>query len=128
MARSAPDADRIRFEQLYRETYPALLGHLLRRVSGPTAAADVLAETYLVAWRRIQDVPVGGDARPWLFGVARRALANHERSPGRASPGSRWRSPWTAARPRSGCGYIGPGAGWPPRCAPRECQQLPPPP
>ena len=85
MARSAPETDRFRFEQLYRDTYPALLGYLLRRVSEPTDAADVLAETYLVAWRRIQDVPVGGDARPWLFGVARRALANHERSRRRRS-------------------------------------------
>jgi RNA polymerase sigma-70 factor, ECF subfamily len=33
---------------------------------------------FLVAWRRLDDVP--DDALPWLFGVARRVLANERRS------------------------------------------------
>ncbi|CAN5440335.1 hypothetical protein BH24ACT9_BH24ACT9_03500 [soil metagenome] len=28
----------------------------------------------LVAWRRIDDVPTGEEARPWLYGVARKVL------------------------------------------------------
>jgi RNA polymerase sigma factor (sigma-70 family) len=48
-------------------------------VDPPEDAADVVADTMLVAWRRLDDVPAGGDARPWLFGVARRALANSRR-------------------------------------------------
>lgn len=38
---------------------------------------DVVAETLLVAWRRLDDVPPS--PLPWLYGVARRVLANHRR-------------------------------------------------
>ncbi len=51
----------------------------MRRTDGPHDAADVVAETFLVAWRRIADVPAGADTRLWLFGVARRVVANHRR-------------------------------------------------
>jgi len=33
---------------------------------------DVVAETFLVAWRRLDDIPA--EARPWLLGVARKTL------------------------------------------------------
>src|SRR5262249_21373149 len=56
-----------------------ILGFLLRRTAQPADAADLFAETYLVAWRRLEDVPSAGEARLWLFGVARRLLANHHR-------------------------------------------------
>lgn len=72
-------ADRVRFEQLYTETRVAILGYLLRRCGDPADAADLLAETYLTAWRRIDDIPEDGQARPWLYGVARRTLANYHR-------------------------------------------------
>ncbi|MBM6400268.1 RNA polymerase sigma factor [Phycicoccus sonneratiae] len=68
-----------RFSALFDTTHVALLGYAVRRVADPADAADVVAETYLVAWRRLDDVPVGAEARPWLFGVARRVLANHYR-------------------------------------------------
>lgn len=68
-----------RFSALFERTHPALLGYAVRRVADPADAADVVAETYLVAWRRLDDVPAGDEARPWLFGVARRVLANHYR-------------------------------------------------
>lgn len=71
-----------RFEELFRRNYPAVRGYALRRTS-PEAAQDVVAETFLVAWRRLDDVP--GDALPWLFGVARRVLANQRRSSGRGA-------------------------------------------
>jgi RNA polymerase sigma factor (sigma-70 family) len=32
-----------------------------------------------VAWRRIDVVPAGAEARPWLYGVARKVLSNHHR-------------------------------------------------
>jgi RNA polymerase sigma-70 factor (ECF subfamily) len=51
----------------------------VRRVAHPADAADVVAESFLVAWRRIEDAPTGADARPWMFGVARRVLANARR-------------------------------------------------
>jgi RNA polymerase sigma-70 factor, ECF subfamily len=68
------------FEELFRKAYPAVRGYALRRTS-PEAAHDVVAETFLVAWRRFEDVPE--DALPWLFGVARRVLANQRRTSGR---------------------------------------------
>lgn len=68
-----------RFSALFEATHVALLGYAVRRVSDPSDAADVVAETYVVAWRRLEDVPPGDEARAWLFGVARRVLANHYR-------------------------------------------------
>ena len=76
MAR-APDATR--FEALYRSCYQDLLGYALRRVDRPESAADVVADTFLIAWRRIDEIP-DDQARPWLFGVARNVLANHQRA------------------------------------------------
>jgi RNA polymerase sigma factor (sigma-70 family) len=68
-----------RFRALFAELLPAVLAYALRRVTQPADAADVVAETFLVAWRRIDDVPPGDAARPWMFGVARLVLANHAR-------------------------------------------------
>lgn len=71
-------ADRERFELLFDRHRRAVLGYALRRVEQPADAADVLAETFLVAWRRLGKVPQD-DPRPWLLAVARRVLANHRR-------------------------------------------------
>jgi RNA polymerase sigma-70 factor (ECF subfamily) len=70
---------RDRFEALYASTREPILAYLLRRVEEPEDAADLLTDVYLVAWRRIDEVPRGDGARMWLYGVARRALANHRR-------------------------------------------------
>lgn len=69
----------VRFAALYAETFDRLLGYALRRVDEPERAADVVAETFLVAWRRLPEVPPGDEARLWLYGVARRVLANDRR-------------------------------------------------
>jgi RNA polymerase sigma-70 factor (ECF subfamily) len=66
-----------RFRRVYAANFEALLGYALRRVEQPADAADVVAETFLVAWRR--EIPPDGEARLWLYGVARRVLANHQR-------------------------------------------------
>ena len=66
-----------RFEELFREHYRAVRGYALRRAPGDLAQ-DAVSETFLVAWRRLDDVPA--DALPWLYGVARRVLANQRRS------------------------------------------------
>jgi RNA polymerase sigma-70 factor (ECF subfamily) len=75
-----PDRPEERFDLLFREHGRDLLGYALRRVTAPEDAADVVAETFLVAWRRINEVPPEPQARLWLYGVARRALANQMRS------------------------------------------------
>jgi RNA polymerase sigma factor (sigma-70 family) len=68
-----------RFRRLFAETERELLAYVLRRVDHAADAADVVAETFLVAWRRIDDVPLSDEARLWLYGVARRQLANQRR-------------------------------------------------
>lgn len=67
------------FRDLYAEHFDAVLGYALRRVDERADAADVVSETFLVAWRRLSHVPDGGEARPWLYGVARKVLANQRR-------------------------------------------------
>ncbi|MDO8392031.1 MAG: sigma-70 family RNA polymerase sigma factor [Actinomycetota bacterium] len=67
------------FEALYAANLRPLLGYALRRTATPADAADVVAETMLTAWRRRADVPGGDETRLWLYGVARRVLANHTR-------------------------------------------------
>jgi RNA polymerase sigma factor (sigma-70 family) len=70
----------VRFGGLYRDQGRAILAYALRRVEDPEDAADVVAETFLVAWRRLDEVPVDERARLWLFGVARRVIANRHRA------------------------------------------------
>jgi RNA polymerase sigma-70 factor (ECF subfamily) len=69
-----------RFERLYAEHGRAVLAYAVRRATGAQDAADVVAETFLVAWRRLDDVPPADEARLWLYGVARHVLANQHRS------------------------------------------------
>jgi RNA polymerase sigma-70 factor (ECF subfamily) len=54
--------------------------YVLRRTT-PAEAEDVVAETFLVAWRRLDELP--DEPRPWLLGIARRVLANQRRATGR---------------------------------------------
>ena len=67
------------FEELYAAQYGDLLRYALRRVQEPADAADVVAETWVIAWRRRGDLPPSSERRLWLFGVARRVLANQRR-------------------------------------------------
>lgn len=72
--------DRERFRQLFDDSYQPLLAYALRRIGGLAEAEDVVAETLTIAWRRRQDVPEGEAARLYLFGIARKLLANRRRS------------------------------------------------
>lgn len=74
---------KVRFGKLYREQARAVLAYALRRVDGHEDAADVVAETFLVAWRRLDEVPIGRAERLWLYAVARRVTANARRAEGR---------------------------------------------
>lgn len=68
-----------RFQDLYVAHYAPILGYCLRRI-GHDEAHDAAAEVFIVAWRRIADVPEGDRALPWLYGVAARTVANQRRS------------------------------------------------
>lgn len=88
------------FRGLYSSHVDALLGYALRRVDQPDDAADVVSDTFLVAWRRLADVPEGDAARLWLYGVARRTLANQRRGAGRRTAlGERLRHDLASAVP-----------------------------
>jgi RNA polymerase sigma-70 factor, ECF subfamily len=67
-----------RFECLYRSYSDAVLAYALRRAT-PESAAEVAAETFLIAWRRLPEVPAGAEL-PWLYSVARRVLSTQRRS------------------------------------------------
>jgi RNA polymerase sigma-70 factor (ECF subfamily) len=68
-----------RFTPLYEATYADLLRFAQRRVH-PTHAEDVVAEAFLVAWRRLDDLPSRrDDARAWLFGIVRGVILNTHR-------------------------------------------------
>jgi len=56
-----------------------VLGYVLRRTD-PEEAKDVMAETFTVAWRRLEQVPDGDGALPWLLATARKLLANRRRA------------------------------------------------
>ena len=63
-----------------------LLVYFTRRVNPVQDAADLLSETMLTVWRRIADLPDDPlRARMWMFGVARRVLANQRRAKTRHS-------------------------------------------
>jgi RNA polymerase sigma factor (sigma-70 family) len=72
-------AEERRFRALFESEARGVLGYALRRVDDREDAADVVAETFSVAWRRIGDVPDEPESRLWLYGVARRILANQRR-------------------------------------------------
>lgn len=70
------------FEALYIRFADAVFRYAVRRTANSADAEDVLAETFAVCWRRLAEVPPGREL-PWLYGVARRVVANQRRSRGR---------------------------------------------
>jgi RNA polymerase sigma-70 factor (ECF subfamily) len=70
------EADADRFTRIYREAYPRVLGYALRHAAAD-AAREAVAETFLVAWRRLADVPE--PALPWLLVVTRNVIADQRR-------------------------------------------------
>ena len=83
MKSSANQHDRrARMDELFTAHAADVYAFALRR-SSPSTAEDVVSETFLVAWRRLDSVP--DTPKPWLLAVARRVLANQRRSNGRQS-------------------------------------------
>ena len=67
-----------RFRRLYDEHHQLVLAYFLRRMDRDTAY-ECTEDVYLVAWQKINDVPDGERALPWLYGVSWRVLSNHRR-------------------------------------------------
>ncbi|HEX2317015.1 MAG TPA: sigma-70 family RNA polymerase sigma factor [Thermomonospora sp.] len=62
------DDPKSRFTRLYDQHHRRVLAYALTHADQATAE-DIAGETFLIAWRRLDDVP--GNALPWLLGVAR---------------------------------------------------------
>lgn len=73
-----PERER-RFRQLYDEHYRAVQAYVVRRVHALADVADVVAEVFTTTWRRLGDVPSAPADRVWLYGTARRVLADYYR-------------------------------------------------
>lgn len=69
-----------RLRALFEQNSTRVHAYAYRHV-GATAAQDVVSEVFLVAWRRLEDVP--GEALPWLLVVARNTIANTRRTTAR---------------------------------------------
>jgi RNA polymerase sigma-70 factor, ECF subfamily len=74
---SRQSGEREAFERVYRDSFDRLAAYVLARADRD-AAADVLARTYEIAWRRRADLPA--EPLGWLIGTARRVLADGRRS------------------------------------------------
>lgn len=78
MATPPPDRERT-FRSVYAAVRPDLLRFVQRRVH-PDHAEDVVADAFLVVWRRLDDLPgTEDDVRAWVFGIARHLLLNEWR-------------------------------------------------
>jgi GDPmannose 4,6-dehydratase len=74
------DDDRsARFEALYGAHRSSIAAYVRRRVIEHDVE-DVIAQVFLIAWRRFAMIPPPPEDRLWLFGVARRMVADHRRS------------------------------------------------
>lgn len=72
-------ADTARFERLYELHYARVAAYCRRRIP-PERVDDAVAETFTVAWRRIDEVPDGTAALMWLYRVAHRVVGHHWRA------------------------------------------------
>jgi RNA polymerase sigma-70 factor, ECF subfamily len=67
------------FDLLFRIHHDAVVRYCVRRL-GLTEAEDAAADVFAVAWRRLDEVPRGDEARAWLIGVAYKVVGNKFRS------------------------------------------------
>jgi RNA polymerase sigma-70 factor (ECF subfamily) len=66
-----------RFEEIYDRYREDVMLYVRRRMAADSVE-DIVAETFLVCWRKLGQVP--REPLPWLYAVARKILANHYRA------------------------------------------------
>jgi RNA polymerase sigma-70 factor (ECF subfamily) len=69
-----------RFRSLFERRYSSIHSYVLRRVGSNGDAADVTAQVFDVAWRRLSSVPEPPADLPWLYNVARKLVDRHWRT------------------------------------------------
>ena len=74
---------RRRFDALFRENIAGIASYCSWRLRSTGDEQDAVAEVFLTVWRRLDDVPAGEAARPWLYATARRVMANQARASAR---------------------------------------------
>jgi RNA polymerase sigma factor (sigma-70 family) len=79
---SADPALESRFRQVFDAHHDQVYAYCRRRCDEETAR-ECTSEVFLTAWRRFEDVPAHDRALRWLYGVARKVLANEFRRQGR---------------------------------------------
>jgi RNA polymerase sigma-70 factor, ECF subfamily len=80
-----PDGHAERFERCFERNYRDIARYCARRAATPEDAEDAATEVFATAWRRRRDLPSEPQDRLWLFGIARRVLANAQRADRRRS-------------------------------------------
>jgi RNA polymerase sigma factor (sigma-70 family) len=79
-----PSSAPARFESLYDSHYIAVSTYVRRRVA-LDRVDDVVAETFLTAWRHVDSIPLDEAARWWLYRVAYRVVGQQWRGRSRRS-------------------------------------------
>lgn len=74
-----------RYDELFRAHGRSVVSYCSWRSHPSGDAQDAAAEVFLIAWRRLDEVPAGDAARVWLYATARRVVANQRRSGRRRS-------------------------------------------
>lgn len=71
---------RRRFDALFSSYSSDIVAYCGWRAGSASDAQDAVAEVFLTAWRRLDELPEGDAARVWLYATARRVIANQRRS------------------------------------------------
>ncbi len=71
---------RTEYVRLVNQYSKVLLRFSLRRLNDRSSCDDVVAETFLIAWRRWEDLPAPDKELAWLYSIAFRVLSNYRRS------------------------------------------------
>ena len=71
---------RHRFDALFASYSSDVVAYCSWRAGSASDAQDAVAEVFLTAWRRLDELPEGDAARVWLYATARRVIANQRRS------------------------------------------------
>ena len=77
-------ADEARFHDLFDRHHRSVMAYFMRRIN-EADALDATEDVFLVAWRKLDKVPEGDATLLWLYGVARRVMANHRRGRARSA-------------------------------------------